>query len=706
MGRKNKKRGINKTTLQSLITSILRQNPRKAFNYKQLSKQIGIGDDNTKHLIQIVLNEMEQQELVVTVSRGKYKLKSKSTIIEGIIDINNGGNGYVIVDELDEDIFIHKKYIPNIVSGDKVKISVFPSFKKMKKEGEIIEVIEYNTKQFVGVVELAKNHAFVLLSNPKIHFDIFLPSKEINTIKDGQLIVVTIVDWGDKKTNPTGKIKEVLGYPGEHQTEIHAILAEYNFASKFEKNIEDAAKHISSKITPNEIKKRRDFRNITTFTIDPYDAKDFDDALSIQQLENGNWEIGIHIADVSHYIKKNDIIDKEAQERATSIYLVDRVIPMLPEVLSNNLCSLRPHEEKLCFSAVFELNEKVKIINQWFGRTVILSDHRFTYEDAQDIIINKKGKFSEELLKLDSLAKVLRAERMKNGAISFERLETKFKIDEEGNPISIYFKESKDAHKLIEEFMLLANRKVAEYIGKQSLTFVYRIHDRPDPDKLDVLSLFLKKFGYNLQTENKKSIAQSMNKVLKDVQGKKEANMIETLSIRTMAKAVYTTENIGHYGLGFNHYTHFTSPIRRYPDVLVHRLLQHYLDNGNSVNRSEIEHLCKHSSEMEIIASKAERDSIKYMQTKYISQFVGHKFDGIISGVTDFGIFVEVKDTACEGLIRLKDIPGDFYLYDEKNYCIYGSQTKKTLTLGDTLKIKIRKVNIEKREIEMVIINI
>ena len=517
---------------------------------------------------------------------------------------------------------------------------------------------------------------------------------------------MNVVDWGDKKTNPTAELKEILGYPGEHQAEIHSILAEYNFNNKFDKHIEDAAKNISSKITSDEIKKRRDFRNITTFTIDPYDAKDFDDALSIQQLENGNWEVGIHIADVSHYINENDSIDKEAQERATSVYLVDRVIPMLPEVLSNNLCSLRPHEEKLCFSAIFELNETAKVCNEWFGRTVILSNHRFTYEDAQDIIINKKGKYVEELLKLDSLAKILRNKRIKNGAISFERLETKFKIDEEGNPISIYFKESKDAHKLIEEFMLLANRKVAEYIGKQSLTFVYRIHDSPDPDKLDVLSIFLKKFGYNLQTENKKTIAQSMNKVLKDIQGSQEANMIETLSIRTMAKAVYTTENIGHYGLGFNHYTHFTSPIRRYPDVMVHRLLQHYLDGGKSYNRTKIEQLCKHSSEMEIIASKAERDSIKYMQTKYISQFIGHAFDGIISGVTDFGIFVEVKNTACEGLIRLKNIPGDFYIYDEKNYCVYGSQTKRTLTLGASLKVKIRKVDIEKREIDMVIINI
>tara|TARA_B100001057_G_scaffold301388_1_gene301606 strand:+ start:28 stop:2148 length:2121 start_codon:yes stop_codon:yes gene_type:complete len=706
MGRKKKNRNIEKSTLKSLITSILRQNPRKAFNYKQLSKQIGVGDENTKHLIQIVLEDMEQYDLVVSVSRGKYKLKSKSTIVDGIIDINSAGNAYVNCTNLDDDIFIHRKYIPNVVSGDKVKVSVFPSFKKNKKEGEIIKVIEHNTEQFVGVVELATNHAFILISNPKIHFDIFLPAKEIKTIKNGQLVVVNVIDWGDKKNNPTAELKEILGYPGEHQAEIHSILAEYNFNNKFDKHIEDTAKIISSKITSDEIKKRRDFRNITTFTIDPYDAKDFDDALSIQQLENGNWEVGIHIADVSHYIHENDSIDKEAQERATSVYLVDRVIPMLPEILSNNLCSLKPHEEKLCFSSVFELDERAKVYNEWFGRTVILSNHRFTYEDAQDIIINKKGKYVKELLKLDSLAKILRNKRIKNGAISFERLETKFKIDEEGNPISVYFKESKDAHKLIEEFMLLANRKVAEYIGKKSLTFVYRIHDSPDPDKLDVLSIFLKKFGYNLQTENKNTIARSMNKVLKDIQGSQEANMIETLSIRTMAKAAYTTENIGHYGLGFNHYTHFTSPIRRYPDVMVHRLLQHYLDGGKNFNRTKIEQLCKHSSEMEIIASKAERDSIKYMQTKYISQFVGHAFDGIISGVTDFGIFVEVKNTACEGLIRLKNIPGDFYIYDEKNYCVYGSQSKRILSLGDALKVKIRKVDIEKREIDMVVINI
>jgi len=695
MGRKKKKRNIEKSTLKSLITSILRQNPRKAFNYKQLSKQIGVGDENTKRLIQIVLEEMEQHDLVVSVSRGKYKLKSKSTIVDGIIDINSAGNAYVICADLDDDIFIHRKYMSNIVSGDKVKVSVFPSFKKSKKEGEIIEVIKHNTEQFVGVVELAKNHAFILLSNPKIHFDIFLPAKEIKNIKDGQLVVVNVVDWGDKKNNPTAELKEILGYPGEHQAEIHSILAEYNFNNKFDKHIEDAAKNISSKITSDEIKKRRDFRNITTFTIDPYDAKDFDDALSIQQLKNGNWEVGIHIADVSHYINENDSIDKEAQERATSVYLVDRVIPMLPEVLSNNLCSLRPHEEKLCFSAVFEINKEGKINNEWFGKTIINSNHRFTYEDAQQIIENNEGLYNSEIISLNKIAKILRKKRMKSGAFSFERSETKFKIDKQGNPISIYLKTSLDAHKLIEEFMLLANRKVAEYIAKQNLSFVYRIHDSPDPEKLQTFNILLKKFGYHIQTENKKSISYSMNSLLKEVKGKDESNMIETLAIRTMAKAVYTTENIGHYGLAFNHYTHFTSPIRRYPDVMVHRLLFQYLNNGKTNKSTSIENQCKHSSEREIIASKAERASIKYMQAKYMSSKIGQIFDGIISGVTDFGIFVEVNNTACEGLIRMRDIPGDFYTFKEKDFCIQGHNTKKKYYLGNKLRVKIRNVNLE-----------
>jgi len=706
MPKKKKIRKISKQSLQSQILNILRKHPKKSFNYKQLSKQIGIGDESLKLLLQKLLVELEEKETIISVSRGKYKLKSQSAVVEGIIDITSSNNAYVTVENIDEDIFINGKYLPNVVSGDKVEVSVFSSYKSRRLEGEVVNVIERNTHQFVGKIEISKNFAFVNINNPKIHFDVFINSKEIqkHSLKNGQLVVCDINDWGDKKTNPSGNIKEVLGYPGEHHAEIYSILAEHNIDKSFDKTIEEKANNIPQDISKGDVKERRDFRSITTFTIDPFDAKDFDDALSVQKLENNNYEIGIHIADVSHYLLENDIIDKEAQKRATSIYLVDRVIPMLPEVLSNGLCSLRPNEEKLCFSAVFEISTEGKLMNEWFGKTIILSDRRFTYEEAQERIDTKKGDYSDELLILNNIAKVFREERKNKGAISFHKLETKFKLDKDKNPISLLIKESKDAHKLIEEFMLLANRKVAEFIGKKSLPFVYRIHDSPNPEKLETLSFFLKSFGYQLQTENKNSIAKSMNKILTDIKGKDEASMIETLSIRTMAKAIYSTDNIGHYGLAFNHYTHFTSPIRRYPDVLVHRLLFQYLNNNTKVNKEKIEKLCKHSSEMEIIASKAERDSIKYMQAVYISKFIGEELEGIVSGVTDFGIFVEVANTTCEGLIRLKDIQGDFYTYDEKNYCVKGSQTRTVYRIGDKVKVKIRKVNLEKREINLILI--
>ncbi|MBL6872704.1 MAG: ribonuclease R [Flavobacteriales bacterium] len=706
MPKKKKRRKVTKHSLQSQTLNILRKNPKNSFNYKQISKQLGLGDESSKLLIQVVLKELEENEKIISVNRGKYKLKSQSSVVEGIVDITASGNAYVAIENLNDDIFVHGKYLPNIVSGDRVEVSVFSSFNSRRSEGEIIGIIERNTHQFVGKLEISKNFAFVSIKNPKIHFDIYINSKEItnHNLKNGQLVVCNIDDWGDKRNNPSGTIKEVLGYPGEHHAEIYSILAEHNIDKTFDKSIEEKAKSISQTITKEELKNRRDFRSITTFTIDPFDAKDFDDALSIQKLENGNYEIGIHIADVSHYVLENDSIDKEAQERATSVYLVDRVIPMLPEILSNNLCSLRPNEEKLCFSAVFEISIEGKIKNEWFGKTVILSDRRFNYEEAQERIETKEGDYSSELLILNNIAKLFRKERKNKGAISFHKVETKFKLDDDKNPISLFIKESKDAHKLIEEFMLLANRKVAEFIGKKSLPFVYRIHDTPNPEKLETLSFFLKSFGYKLQTENKNSIAQSMNKILMDVKGKDEASMIETLTIRTMAKAIYSTENIGHYGLAFNHYTHFTSPIRRYPDILIHRLLYHYLNNNSRVDKERIEKLCKHSSEMEIIASKAERDSIKYMQTVYISKFVGEKLEGIISGVTDFGIFVEVSNTNCEGLIRLKDIQSDFYTYDEQNYCIKGNQTNTVYRIGDKVNVKIRKVNIEKREINLILL--
>ena len=699
-----KKRSFNKRSLIKEIIKVFRLNPKNTFNYRQVSKEIGVKDDSVKQLVITILHELQEQDRLILIGRGKYRYKKTTIAIEGVVDITTKGHAYVSVKGMDQDVFVRNKYLQNAVSGDRVRLAMFSNFKKRKPEGEIIEILERNKIQFVGVVEFSEKAAFVLINNPRIHFDIFLTNQERKKVKNGQQIVVQIIDWGNNKTKPTGKVIEVLGYPGEHAVEIHSILAEYEFPHKFDKAVEYAAKDISKEITKEEIANRKDFRGVCTFTIDPHDAKDFDDALSIQKLKNGNWEVGVHIADVSHYIKADDIIDLEAQERATSVYLVDRVVPMLPEILSNNLCSLRPNEDKLCFSAVFELNEKAEIQKKWFGRTVILSNHRFTYEGAQKVIEDEKGKLASELLLLNKLAEQMRFRRMQAGAISFERLETKFYLDEEKNPIKIYFKESKAAHKLIEEFMLLANRQVAEFIGNQSLPFVYRVHDKPDPEKLQNFSEFIKRFGYNLQTSNSKKTANSINQVLADIHGKEEANMIETLAIRTMAKATYTTKNIGHYGLAFLHYSHFTSPIRRYPDIIVHRLLQHYLNKGKAVDKEQMEQLCKHASQQEIKASKAERDSIKYMQAKYMSEKVGMTYEGIISGVTDFGIFVEVSNTGCEGLIKIRDIPGDYYFYDEDNYCLVGTNTSKIYQLGNKVKVKIRKVNISKKEIDLTLI--
>ena len=703
--KKNKKKqSFNKHSLIKEVMKVFRLNPKKTFNYRQVSKEIGIKENSIKELLIAVLYDLQEQEKLILISPGKYKYKKNHSFIEGVADVTTSGNAYVRVDKMEQDIFIKEKYLLNAISGDFVRVSLFSTFKKRKPEGEITEIIKRNKTQLVGVVHFSEKTAFVLINDPRIHFDVFLPNKERKKVKDGQQIVVNITDWGNKTTNPTGEVLTILGYPGEHSVEIHSILAEHELPNEFSDAIEEAAQAIPTEISVDEIVKRKDFRKVCTFTIDPHDAKDFDDAISIQQLKSGNWEIGIHIADVSYYIQPNDIIDTEAQERATSVYLVDRVIPMLPEVLSNKLCSLRPKEEKLCFSAVFELNETGTIKNEWFGRTVILSDHRFTYDEAQEIIEKQKGLFSNELSILNSLSKKMRSERIDSGAFSFERSETKFKLNEEGTPINIYLKESKDAHKLIEEFMLLANKRVAEFIGKKKLPFIYRVHDDPDPEKLEIFSDFLKKFGYNLEVNNSKKIAFSMNRLLADVQGKDEANMIETLAIRTMAKACYTMKNIGHYGLAFSYYTHFTSPIRRYADVMVHRLLNKYLNDKNDASLEKIEKLCKHASEQEIKATKAERESVKYMQAKFMNERVGMTFEGIISGVTNFGIFVEVTNTACEGLIRIKDIPGDYYYYDEVNYCLKGTNTKKIYQLGDVIKVKVRRVDIIKKEIDLSIV--
>ena len=699
-----KERRFNKARLHSQILAIFRKHSNKSFNYKQLSKQIGIGDEITKLLVQKILKELNNDNKIIEISRGKYKANIHRKLLEGIIEITKSGNGYVIVNQLKEDIFVHKKHIPHLLNGDLVEVSIISSKKSRRLEGVINNVIKRNTSLISGKLEKRGKITLLKASNPSVFFDIIIPFEEAENLENNLLVVCKITDWGNKKMNPCGKIEKILGKVGNNNAEIESILVDYDIDNTFENDVEQAAQQIDPSISETEISNRRDFRKINTFTIDPFDAKDFDDALSVQFLENGNTQVGVHIADVTHYIKNDDIIDKEAQQRATSIYLVDRVIPMLPEVLSNQLCSLRPNEDKLTFSVVFELDNEAKIMNQWFGKTIIHSNHRFTYETAQTIIEQNDGLFYKELITINQLAKILREKRKKNGAISFNKTETKFKLDEQKNPISIFLKQSKDAHKLIEEFMLLANKNVAEYIGKQNKAFVYRVHDRPDPDKLQTLSFFLKGFGYNLRTENKNTISHSMNTILDEVKGKEEANMIETLTIRTMAKATYTTENIGHYGLAFNYYSHFTSPIRRYPDILVHRLLHHYLEGEIKANVDQLEKLCQHASEMEIIASKAERDSIKYMQAKFISKYVGSTFEGIVSGMTDYALFIEVENTSCEGLVRLRDIPHDYYYYDESNFCVKGQYNSKIYRIGTKVVIKVEKVNLESREIDLKLI--
>ena len=555
-----------------------------------------------------------------------------------------------------------------------------------------------------------------------MHVDIYIPIEKLNGAKDGQKAIAKIVEWPKNGVNPIGEIKTVLGDVGENNTEMHAILAEFGLPYEFPKDVERAADLIPIKITEEEISKRRDFREITTFTIDPVDAKDFDDALSIQKLKNGNWEIGVHIADVSHYVKPESMIDKEAISRATSVYLVDRVVPMLPEVLSNNVCSLRPNEEKLCFSSVFEMTDDAEVVAEWFGRTIINSDRRFTYEEAQQVIETEEGDFKDEILTLDRLAKILRSNRFKKGSIAFEKMEVKFHLDEVGNPTGVFFKVAKDSNQLIEDFMLLANRKVAEFVGKKKKgkeeiqkkedpkesqrPFVYRIHDKPNPDKLQNFSEFVAKFGYKLNVKNINTVADSMNNLLKEVNEKKESGMIEMLAIRTMAKAVYTTKNIGHYGLGFDYYTHFTSPIRRYPDVMVHRLLQHYLDGGKNPDIDKLEEQCKHSSDMEKLAADAERASIKYKQVQYLTDKIGEEFDGVISGVTEWGIFVEIIENHCEGMVRLRELRDDNYYFDEDNYCLRGRKSGRVLTLGDTVRIEIKRADLVKKQLDFALVEV
>lgn len=725
MSKKNKKaKNHRKNEITRGIFTVLEKEPNKSFNYKQIAAKINITDAQDRNTLIKRLNELKEKKRIQEIDRGQYKvLENTKSSHEGTVDLTGKGNAYIVVDGMDDDIFIPANKLNKAFHKDKVEVYIYPRKKSKKLEGEIVKVLERYKTTFVGIVDMQKTFAFVRPSDFRMYTDIFVSKDKLNGAQDGEKVLVEITDWPDDVDSPFGRVTEVLGIPGEHDTEIHSILAEYGLPYSFPADVQKFADGLDTSIKEEEIKKRRDLRNVLTFTIDPKDAKDFDDALSFQKLENGNYEIGIHIADVSHYLQKNTILDDEAYERATSVYLVDRVVPMLPEVLSNNACSLRPNEEKYTFSAIFELDSNAIIRNQWFGRTVIDSNERFAYEEAQYIIENGNGNIPEDIsireaaytvskdvveatLEMDRLAKIMRSKRMDQGALSFDKVEVRFNLDENSEPIGVYFKESKDANKLIEEFMLLANRKVAEFIGKQKpkKTFVYRIHDDPDPDKLMALNGIVSKFGHKLDFKDKKSISSSLNQLLQDVKGKKEQNMVDTLTIRSMSKAIYTIDNIGHYGLAFDYYTHFTSPIRRYPDVMVHRLLQHYLDGGSSANAEEFEKKCKHSSDMEYLASSAERDSIKYMQIKFMQDHKDEEFRGVISGVTEWGIYVEIIDNKCEGMIRIRDIKGDYYIFDEKQYAIVGERTKKKYTLGDEITVMVKSTDLIKRHLDFALI--
>jgi ribonuclease R len=644
--------------------------------------------------------------------KGKFKIKADRPYIEGTVDMTARGSAYIISPDIDDDVFISPKNLNHALNGDKVKVYLYARRKNSKPEGEVVEILERAKNEFVGIIEKSAHFAFLVPDDPKMPVDIFIPKEKMNGAKDGDKAIVRIIDWPKDATSPFGEVIEVLGKPGDNDTEAHAILIEYGLPYRFPEKIVKEAEQLNVDITEDEIKRRRDMRDITTFTIDPIDAKDFDDALSVRKLPNGNYEIGIHIADVSHYVKEGSNIDKEAFKRATSVYLADRVVPMLPEVLSNYACSLRPNEDKLTYSAVFEMDENANVLKQWFGRTVTHSDRRFTYEEAQEIIEGKEGDFKDEILLLDKLAKKLRKERFKQGSIDFDRAEVRFNLDEKGNPIGVYIKTSKDANKLIEEFMLLANRKVAEFVGKKHLeqknnqkyTFVYRIHDTPDPEKLITFNNFVHKFGLSLNLQDEKAIAHSLNQVIEKVQNTPEEDLIEQLAIRTMAKAEYSTNNIGHYGLGFDYYTHFTSPIRRYPDVMVHRLLQRYLEGGKSVPQQPYEEKCKHCTKMEINATQAERASIKFKQVQFLQDKVGQEFLGVISGVSEWGLFVELVDNYCEGMVRLRDLNDDYYYLDEENYRVVGKKYGLTYQMGDEVTVRVKNVDLDRKQIDFELI--
>jgi ribonuclease R len=695
------------------ISDIFRNNPTKSFNYRQISHAIGLNRKEDKNAVGDILLDMAEQKIIRQVSQGKFIANITAAYITGTIDRQSVAHKtYLVPDDGSESVFIAERSMNRALNGDKVKVMLYPLRRKKELEGEVVEIIERARERFVGIIDSKHGVTILKANNKQLPMNIIIPPDKTKGAKNGQKCIAAITYWGDKYENPIGEIVDILGDTGNNNTEMHAILAEYGLPYSYPQEIEKEANKIPETITEDEIKRRIDFRTTTTFTIDPRDAKDFDDALSIKDLGNGLWEVGVHIADVTHFVPEGGIIDQEAVKRATSVYLVDRTVPMLPEHLSNFICSLRPDEEKLTYSCIFTINDLAEVIDYKIARTVIKSDRRFTYEEAQEIIETGKGDFATEVLRLNDLAKKLREKRFASGAIAFERSEVRFEIDDTGKPVSVFFKESKDSNKLIEEFMLLANKYVAQHIGmprnrEKPKTFVYRIHDVPNPEKLSNFATFIKKFGYKIKTDGKKtSVSSSINHLLDQIEGKKEQNMIETLAIRSMAKAAYSTKNIGHYGLAMKYYTHFTSPIRRYPDMMVHRLLTKYADKvpQQTIDHTDYESLCKHSSDMEQLAAQAERASIKYKQIEFMADKIGKVYDGVISGISTWGIYVEINENKCEGMVYIRDLEDDVYVYDEKNYCIIGRRTQRKYQIGDDIRIKVVKADLIKKYLDFEIV--